>query len=103
MAQALDEPFVVVGLDERENRLAQAVNVVGEFGPLALLFEGPDVAFGHAVALGLTDEGGVAFDPERVTLLKRFRSGKVGLVAIAQQIDLATPTGVPCSTSWSEP
>src|SRR5580692_13067173 len=30
---------------------------------------------------------------EQIDLLKRFRSGKVGLVAIAQQIDLATPHG----------
>jgi DNA invertase Pin-like site-specific DNA recombinase len=30
---------------------------------------------------------------EQIALLKRFRSGKVGLVAIAQQIDLATPHG----------
>ena len=30
---------------------------------------------------------------EQISLLKRFRSGKVGLVAIAQQIDLATPHG----------
>ncbi len=28
---------------------------------------------------------------EQLALLKRFRAGKVGLVAIAQQIDLATP------------
>lgn len=30
---------------------------------------------------------------EQIALLKRFRSGKVGMVAIAQQIDLATPHG----------
>ena len=30
---------------------------------------------------------------EQIALLKRFRAGKVGLVAIAQQIDLATPHG----------
>jgi DNA invertase Pin-like site-specific DNA recombinase len=30
---------------------------------------------------------------EQIALRKRFRSGKVGLVAIAQQIDLATPHG----------
>jgi len=30
---------------------------------------------------------------EQIDLLKRFRTGKVGLVAIAQQIDLATPHG----------
>jgi site-specific DNA recombinase len=30
---------------------------------------------------------------EQIALLKRFRSGKVGLVAIAQQIDLASPHG----------
>jgi DNA invertase Pin-like site-specific DNA recombinase len=30
---------------------------------------------------------------EQIALLKRFRSGKVGLVAIAQSIDLATPHG----------
>jgi DNA invertase Pin-like site-specific DNA recombinase len=30
---------------------------------------------------------------EQLALLKRFRAGKVGLVAIAQQIDLATPHG----------
>lgn len=30
---------------------------------------------------------------EQIALLKRFRLGKVGLVAIAQQIDLATPHG----------
>jgi DNA invertase Pin-like site-specific DNA recombinase len=30
---------------------------------------------------------------EQIDLLKRFRAGKVGLVAIAQQIDLATPHG----------
>lgn len=30
---------------------------------------------------------------EQIVLLKRFRAGKVGLVAIAQQIDLATPHG----------
>jgi DNA invertase Pin-like site-specific DNA recombinase len=30
---------------------------------------------------------------EQLALLKRFRTGKVGLVAIAQQIDLATPHG----------
>jgi DNA invertase Pin-like site-specific DNA recombinase len=30
---------------------------------------------------------------EQIALLKRFRTGKVGVVAIAQQIDLATPHG----------
>lgn len=30
---------------------------------------------------------------EQIALLKRFRAGKVGLVAIAQHIDLATPHG----------
>jgi len=30
---------------------------------------------------------------EQLALLKRFRAGKVGLVAIAQQVDLATPHG----------
>jgi DNA invertase Pin-like site-specific DNA recombinase len=30
---------------------------------------------------------------EQIALLKRFRAGRVGLVAIAQQIDLATPHG----------
>lgn len=30
---------------------------------------------------------------EQIALLKRFRTGKVGLAAIAQQIDLATPHG----------
>jgi site-specific DNA recombinase len=30
---------------------------------------------------------------EQIALLKRFRTGKVGLVAIAEQIDLATPHG----------
>ena len=30
---------------------------------------------------------------EQITVLKPFPSGKVGLVAIAQQIDLATPHG----------
>jgi len=30
---------------------------------------------------------------EQIALLKRFRSDKIGLVAIAQQIDLATPHG----------
>jgi len=30
---------------------------------------------------------------EQIALLKRFRQGRVGLVAIAQQIDLATPHG----------
>lgn len=30
---------------------------------------------------------------EQIDLLKRFRAGRVGLVAIAQQIDLATPHG----------
>jgi len=30
---------------------------------------------------------------EQIALLKRFRTGKVGLVAIAQHIDLATPHG----------
>lgn len=30
---------------------------------------------------------------EQIALLKRFRAGKVGVVAIAQQIDLATPHG----------
>ena len=44
---------------------------------------------------------------EQIALLKRFHSGKVSLVAIAQQIDLATPHGGPwprsglCSMSWS--
>lgn len=54
MAEALDEPLVVVGLDERRHELTKFVDVGAKPGPQALFLEGPDEAFGHAVALGLT-------------------------------------------------
>jgi hypothetical protein len=39
-------------------------SVLEERGPQALLFEGPHEAFGHSVALGLTDEGRVVGDAQ---------------------------------------
>src|ERR1700733_15640745 len=66
MAQAFDEPLVVVGLDEGGNGLAEVVDIVTEPSPQALLLQGADEALGHAVALGLSDEGGIVLDAQPV-------------------------------------
>jgi hypothetical protein len=66
MAQAFDEPFVVVGLDEDGDPSAEIVHVLEEARPEALLLDGPHEAFGHAVALGLSDEGGIVLDAQPV-------------------------------------
>lgn len=53
MTEPLDEPLIVVGACERDDRLVEAVDVAVEAGPQALLFEGADPTFDAAVALGL--------------------------------------------------
>lgn len=62
MAQAFDEPLVVVGLDEGGDALSEVIDIVEEPGPEALLLDGPQ--FCHSVALRLTDEGSVVFDAQ---------------------------------------
>ena len=67
MAQAFDEPLVVVGLDEGGDPLAEIVHVLEEPRPEALLLDGPHEAFGHAIALGLADEGGSSSMPSQLS------------------------------------
>ena len=66
MAQAFDEPLVVVGLDEGGDSLAEIVRVLEEPRPEALFLDGPHETFGHAIALGLADEGSIVLDTQPV-------------------------------------
>jgi hypothetical protein len=47
VVQALDEPSVVADLNEGGDPLTEAVGVVEEPRPQALLFQGPDEPFGR--------------------------------------------------------
>ena len=64
MAEALDQPLVVVGPNEVGDTLTEVVDVDEEPRPKALLFQGADEPFGDAVALRLADKCGIVFDPE---------------------------------------
>jgi hypothetical protein len=63
VAQALDEPLVVVSLDEGGRLVSRVGRVLVEPGPEALRLERPDESFGHAVVPGFAHEGDVVFDP----------------------------------------
>ena len=63
-SEPLDEPLVVVGVDERGDTLSEVVDILEELGPQAPLLERPHERLGDAVALGLADEGGVVDDAE---------------------------------------
>jgi len=64
VSQTLDEPFGVVELAEGGHGLTQVIDVLVGLGPEALLLQGADEPFGHAVALRLADEGGIVGDAE---------------------------------------
>ena len=46
VAQALNEPLVVVDLDESTDPSSQVIGVLEELGPQALLLDGPHEPFG---------------------------------------------------------
>ena len=58
----LDQPRVVVAVDEAADGLAQLVDGVVQLRPQALLLEGADPALGAAVGLRLTQERRVVGD-----------------------------------------
>ena len=64
VAVPLDQPGVVVAVDEAADGLAQLVHGVVQLSPQALLLEGADPALSAAVGLGLAKEGGVIADPQ---------------------------------------
>ena len=65
----LDEPSGVVGLAEREQRLAKILDRVEGLHPQKVLFQGPDEALGAAIAFGRADEDGRALGTEEFEFL----------------------------------
>src|SRR5205814_4617500 len=71
-SMAFDQPSGVVGLTEREQRVAKVLDCIEGPDPQEVLLERSDEALGAAVSLGRPDEGGRAFDVEEFELfLKR--------------------------------
>jgi hypothetical protein len=62
---SLDQPQVVVTVDEAGDGLAELVNGVVQLSPQALLFEGADPALGAAVGLRLAQERRVVSEPSQ--------------------------------------
>src|SRR5450830_1512084 len=68
VAEALDEPLVVVKIDERGNMCPSLLEILEIEEPEAFLLHRSHEALGHAVALGLGDEGVGEFDSEPARL-----------------------------------
>jgi hypothetical protein len=70
VAEALDEPLVIVKIDESGDTCPSLFEVFEIEEPEAFLLHGSHETLGHAVALGLGDEGVGEFDsePSRLTL-----------------------------------
>jgi len=68
VAEALDEPLVVVKIDESGDTCPSLLEVFEVEEPEAFLLHGPHETLGHAVALGLGDEGVGEFDSEPARL-----------------------------------
>ena len=69
IAEALDEPLVVVTINEVGDLSPSLLDVLEVEEPEAFLLDGPHETLGHPVALGLGDEGVGKFDsePSRLT------------------------------------
>jgi len=65
VAVSLDQPRVVVTVDEAADGLAQLVDGVVQLDPQALLFEGADPSFGAAVGLRLTRKAASSVMPSQ--------------------------------------
>jgi hypothetical protein len=61
---ALDQPRVVVAVDEAGHGLTELLHGVVQLDPQALVLEGPDPAFGAAVGLRLTQERRIVADAQ---------------------------------------
>src|SRR3954464_15503235 len=68
VAVPLDDPALVVGPLERDERQAQLLDGLEAPHPEQIFLQRPDEALGAAVALGLADEGGRALDAEEADL-----------------------------------
>jgi hypothetical protein len=68
VAEALDEPLVVVEINEVGDLSPCLLEVFEVEEPEAFLLHGPHETLGHAVALGLGDEGVGEFDSEPARL-----------------------------------
>ena len=97
MAQAFDEPLVVVGLDEGGDSLAEIVRVLEEPRPEALFLDGPHETFGHAIALGLADEGSIVLDTQPVEGSLEV-VGAVLAAPVVAQLDAPATSGL----SWPQ-
>ena len=64
VAEALEEPLLVVELDEGRDGVADLVDVAVRPCPEALFLEGLDPPFGAAVTFGLAGKGGRVLEPE---------------------------------------
>src|SRR5215216_1564327 len=62
---AFDQPAIVVGLAEREQRLPQLLDGLEGPHPEQVFLEGADEALGAAIAFRGPDEGGRTIDPEK--------------------------------------
>ena len=68
VAEALDEPLVVVKIDESGDTCPSLLEVFEIEEPKAFFLHGPHETLGHTVALGLGDEGVGEFDSEPARL-----------------------------------
>src|ERR1035437_9142075 len=68
VAEALDEPLVIVKIDESGDTCPSLLEVFEIEEPEAFLLHGPHETLGHAVALGLGNEGVGEFDSEPARL-----------------------------------
>ena len=62
---ALDQPSVVVGLSEREQRLPQFLDGLEDPHPEQVLLQGADEPFGAAIAFRGADKGRRTLDAEK--------------------------------------
>ena len=67
-SMAFDQPSGVVGLTEREQRVAKVLDCIEGLDPQEVLLERSDEALGTAVSLGRPDEGRRALDAEEFEL-----------------------------------
>ena len=80
----LDDPALVVGVLEREQRLAQLLEGVEAANPQEVLLQHADEPLGAAVTLGLTDEGRRACEAEEADLTLKVVAHVLGAVIVAQ-------------------
>src|ERR1035437_4642115 len=88
----LDEPFGIVTLEEDPHGGANVVDGLVDTAIDDLLLEGAEEAFGHAIGLGLADEGKARGHAPELDLVLEVISHELASVIVAKR-DIPSPTG----------